>query len=191
MIDNVTYNVAQLLKEPIGATRNGEINADLSHLVPEKDEASTPEGPKVLLSGPVRLMHITDGVLVQGDLKANITLPCVRCLEPVSVPLSVQLEETFVPTINIITGQTVHPEEEDEALWINEHHMLDLSEVLRQDVLVAIPLHVVCREDCRGLCSTCGKNLNEGDCDCKAEPDPALGGPVRSTERRTLGSEER
>jgi uncharacterized protein len=38
--------------------------------------------------------------------------------------------------------------------------------------LVAIPVHVVCRPDCRGLCVTCGKNLNEGDCDCKTEPDP-------------------
>jgi uncharacterized protein len=113
-----------------------------------------------------------DGILAQGDLSAELTLPCSRCLEPVAVPIDVELEEVFTPTIDVITGQAIKLEEDDRALWIDEHHILDLSEVLRQDVLVAVPMHPVCREDCRGLCSTCGQNLNEGSCNCAPEPDP-------------------
>jgi len=88
------------------------------------------------------------------------------------VPLDVELEEIFVPTINIVTGKSIAPEEEDRALWVDENHILDLREVLRQDVMLASPIHVLCREDCQGLCPTCGQNLNEGPCDCQPEPDP-------------------
>lgn len=170
--EKVIFNVAQLLKEPVGATRNHLVDADLQDLVPDTELNQGPDEPRVSLTGLLRLMHVTDGVLVQGDLSALVTMPCVRCLEPVRVPLNVAVEETFEPTIDVITGQSVRPEEEERALWIDEHHILDLQEVLRQDVLVAIPVHVVCRPDCRGLCATCGKNLNEGDCGCQSEPDP-------------------
>ena len=171
MNERPIFNVAQLLKDPVGATRSGEIEVDLHDLIPDLEPGGADE-PEAVLAGPVRLMNVTTGVLVQSDLTGQITMSCVRCLEPVVVPLHVELEENFAPTIDIITGQPLRPEEEDRALWIDEHHILDLTEVLRQDILVAVPMHVVCRESCRGLCPSCGKNLNEGDCDCKAEPDP-------------------
>jgi uncharacterized protein len=170
--ESTLFNVAQLLKEPVGATRHNLVDTDLRGLVPEAEIDESAAEASVPVTGSLRFMHVTDGVLVQGDLKAAVTLPCVRCLEPVDLPLEVLVEETFEPTIDVITGQSVRPEEEDRALWIDEHHILDLKEVLRQNVLVAIPVHVVCRPDCRGLCATCGKNLNEGDCDCTTEPDP-------------------
>jgi uncharacterized protein len=170
--EKVIFNVAQLLKEPVGATRTNLVDADLQDLAPDTELNQGPDEPRVSLTGLLRLMHVTAGVLIQGDLSAQVTMPCVRCLEPVKAPLNVAVEETFEPTIDIITGQSVRPEEEDRDLWINEHHILDLQEVLRQNVLVALPVHVICRPDCRGLCSTCGKNLNEGDCGCQSEPDP-------------------
>ncbi len=173
MSERPVFNVAQLLKEPLGATRRGEIDARLQDLVPDlRRSGLAKDDPQMTLQGNVRLMHTTDGVLVQGDLAATVTLPCVRCLEPVTVPLDVPVEETFVPTLDVVTGQALRPEEQDEALWIDEHHILDMSEVLRQDVLVDMPVHVLCRPDCKGLCPTCGKNLNEGPCDCQAEIDP-------------------
>ena len=171
--DKPTYNVAQLVKEPVGATRTGQISVDLRDLVPELGDVSADQGKaEQPLAGAIRLMHTTDGVLVQGDLAGEVSLQCSRCLEPVSVPLKVRVEETFVPTVDVLSGQNMRPAEEDQALWIDEHHILDLSEVLRQDVLVALPMHPLCRADCRGLCSICGQNLNEGTCDCTQEPDP-------------------
>jgi uncharacterized protein len=168
--DGLIFNIAQLIKEPIGATRIGEISADLRQVAPDLEQV---EGaPQAPLIGSVRLLNASNGILVQGDLHAVATLACARCLEPVSVPIDFELEEVFVPTIDISTGQALTPEEEDHALWINEHHILDLHEVVRQDVLVAAPVHLLCRDDCRGLCPQCGQNLNEGPCGCKPEMDP-------------------
>jgi uncharacterized protein len=175
MSEKPIFNVAQLLKEPVGATRRGEVDAQLQDLISEaelKQAGAAEDLPEMALTGPVRLMHTVNGVLVQGSLAAEVVLQCARCLEPVTVHLDVPVEETFEPTLDIATGQLVKPEEEDQALWINEHHILDLSEVLRQDVLLEMPVHVLCRPDCRGLCPTCGQNLNEGTCDCESEPDP-------------------
>lgn len=187
MVDNLTFNVAQLLKEPVGATRNGMVVAALFGLLPElqqiisaaypEQEATVspngednPAGAPVL-TGPVRLMHTQGGVLVQGRLHAQAMLSCSRCLEPVAVPLDVELEEIFTPTIDVLTGRPVQNEEEDRALWIDDRHLLDLGEVLRQNVLLALPMHVLCREECRGLCPVCGQDLNRGSCGCTPEPD--------------------
>ena len=177
MDENLIFNVAQLLKEAVGATRSATVVADVYRLAPELAEtvsAESAEQPE--LTGRVRLMRTGEGILVQGDLSAELTLLCSRCLEPVVVPLDVELEEIFMPTLDIVTGQAITPEEEDRALWIDEHHILDLGEVLRQDVLVAAPMHPLCQDDCRGLCSTCGQNLNEGSCNCAPEPDPRWAG---------------
>jgi uncharacterized protein len=176
VVENLIFNVAQLLKEPIGAVRVGQVVADLRRLAPDlKQVEISPECPAEAMSvleGPVRLMHTTGGVLAQGRLHAVATLPCSRCLEPISLPLDIELEEVFAQTVDLVTGQAIVPEEEDRALWIDSHHILDLSEVLRQDALVAVPMHPVCRSDCRGLCLICGENLNRTACDCAPEPDP-------------------
>jgi uncharacterized protein len=177
MDQNLFFNVAQLLKEAVGATRSAAVVADVYELAPDVLElvsAESTEHPE--LAGRVRLIHTGNGILVRGNLTAELTAPCSRCLEPVSVPIAIDLEEVFTPTIDIISGQAIKPEEDDRALWIDEHHILDLSEVLRQDLLVAMPMHPLCREDCRGLCSTCGQNLNEGNCHCAPEPDPRWAG---------------
>ncbi len=187
MIDNLIFNVAQLLKEPVGATRNGMVAAGLFGLLPELQQSVPPArweqeaavspnaqgnpASEPVLTGPVRLMHTQGGVLVQGRLHAQAALSCSRCLEPVAVPVDVELEEIFTPTIDVLTGRPLSSEEEDRALWIDDRHLLDLREVLRQDVLLALPMHVLCREECRGLCPVCGQNLNQGSCGCTPEPD--------------------
>jgi uncharacterized protein len=176
VVDSLKFNVAQLLKEPVGTARHTAVSAALWSLAPELEQtAGTDEASEAMLDGPVRMMHTNAGILVQGSLRAQTTLACARCLEPVAMTLAVELEEVYSPTIDILTGKGIVPEDEDRALWIDEHHILDLTEVLRQDVLIAMPLHVLCKEDCRGLCPTCGQNLNEGPCGCEPEADARWG----------------
>lgn len=177
MIDNLSFNVAQLLKDTVGASRYVEVVADLGRLVPDLEPAEgTPGQERPVLSGEVRLMHTNAGVLATGELTGEAEVSCARCLNPVPVSIEVQLEEVFVPTIDMITGRSVKPDEDDEALWIDEHHILDLAEVLRQDVLLELPVHVLCSDDCRGLCPNCGQNLNEGACGCQPDIDPRWSG---------------
>jgi uncharacterized protein len=170
VVDSLTYNVSQLLRDTVGAYRNVQASVALGELAPELEGSGD-----AVLSGPVRLMHTNTGILVQGRLRAQMQVDCARCLEPVAVPLEVSVEEVFSPTIDILTGKSITPEEEDRALWIDEHHILDLSEVVRQDVLLAAPISVMCRTDCRGLCPNCGQDLNQGKCGCEPEPDPRWG----------------
>ncbi len=92
------------------------------------------------------------------------------------MPVEFSLEEEFYPSVDIVTGASlpVLPDRE-QATQIDEHHVLDLTEVTRQNILLAIPPSPVCRTKCAGLCPHCGKNWNEGPCDCKEENiDPRM-----------------
>lgn len=171
VFDELKFNVAQLLRDPPGASRVADVAVDLYQLVPEL-VAGQENLPEAILQGPVRLMHTNAGILVRGRVATTATAACSRCLEPVAVPLAFEVEEVYAPTIDIVTGKSVTPDEEDRALWIDARHILDLAEVLRQDVLLTMPLNVLCRDDCRGLCPMCGQNLNQASCTCQAETDP-------------------
>ncbi len=171
-MESLCFNVAQLLRDPVGSSRHVEVEADLRQLTPDLVTTGAEGAPEAVLTGPVRFMRTNAGILAQGDLYAEVTLMCARCLAPVSVPLDVPLEEVYSPTLDILTGKSIEPEEEDRALWIDAHHILDLTEVLRQNTLVSVPMQVLCKPDCQGLCPMCGNNLNEGPCECQPETDP-------------------
>ena len=104
----------------------------------------------------------------------ELELTCDRCLVPFSTTLRVSFQEEFRPTLDINNGASLPIDltEEKENL-IDASHIIDLREVLRQDILLAVPMHPLCRSDCMGLCPQCGQNLNEGPCNC---PQP-LGDP--------------
>jgi uncharacterized protein len=61
------------------------------------------------------------------------------------------------------------PPDDPGSFTIDEHHILDLTEAIRQYIVTAMPMKSLCREDCAGLCPTCGKDLNQGKCGCKQE----------------------
>ncbi|MBM3129948.1 MAG: DUF177 domain-containing protein [Chloroflexi bacterium] len=161
------YNVAQLLKEQSGHTRQYTLREAIDALDPE----IAPLSP---LAGTVQLIRTADGIFVLGNLHTSLELTCARCLVPFALPLEFSLEEEFRPTIDIHTGATLPLTADDEvATRIDAHHEIDLSEVVRQGILLAIPPGPICRSKCAGLCAICGKNLNEGACDCKRdEIDP-------------------
>lgn len=163
------YNVAQLLKDQTGQTRQYALHEEINALDPEIAPLSS-------LDGKIQMIRTADGVLVTGSLHSSIELTCSRCADPFSMPLQFKIEEEFRPTIDIVTGATLPlPDDDEQATRIDEHHIVDLTEVVRQDMLLAIPPNPVCRSKCAGLCPICGKNWNEGPCDCKDEGiDPRL-----------------
>lgn len=163
------YNVAQLMKQPTGATRVYQIQSNIDQLDPEIVAVDE-------LSGELLAMRTIDGVLMTGILTTIVELSCDRCLRPFACPLELTLEDEFRPTIDIATGASLPVVAGDNGNRIDEFHILDVSEVVRQQILVTSPLHPLCRDDCRGLCMTCGQDLNESDCDCiEEELDPRWG----------------
>jgi uncharacterized protein len=162
------YNVAQLLKGPTGARRRYDLNEEIGDL----DPGLEPIRPLV---GTVTLMRTSQGILATGKLRTALQVTCQRCLEPSSTEVELDLEEEFYPTVQIAEAvlDEVPDEECDEALMIDEHHILDLSEVIRQGLWLAIPMESLCRPDCAGLCPQCGGNRNLGECQCDQAPiDP-------------------
>ncbi|HFD39617.1 MAG TPA: DUF177 domain-containing protein [Anaerolineae bacterium] len=158
------YNVAQLLMGPTGGQRVYDLEADIHGLDPEIK-------PLRPLSGTVTLMRTSQGILATGTLRTSLVAQCRRCLELCDTEIEIDLEEEFYPAVHFAEAPLDEMPEEnwDEALQIDEHHVLDLSEVIRQDLLLAIPMQTLCKPDCAGLCPRCGGNRNLGECTCEEE----------------------
>jgi uncharacterized protein len=137
----------------------------LSEEIGNLDQDLEPLSPLV---GSIVLMRTSQGILVTGKLRTRLLIPCQRCLEPADVDVELDLEEEFYPVVRIANAPVddVPDEEYDEAVLIDEHHVLDLSEVIRQGLWLAVPSQVLCRPDCAGLCPICGGNHNLDDCRC-------------------------
>jgi len=157
-------NVAQLLKWPVGTTRIHPIDND-QPLRLDQEHAITVTG------GRVRLDRIDTGVLARGDMDGLVDMECGRCLEVFQAQLHVHFEEEFAPSIEIHSGAPLPPPQDDLIFTIDENHILDLSEALRQNVIVSLPIQPICRTNCAGLCPTCGSNRNEQSCNCVDEEE--------------------
>lgn len=163
------YNISQLLKGHIGETRHAQLQSEITDIDPAIKPLSD-------LNGTVDLIRTNDGILVRANLHTTVELTCSRDLVEFAYPAHFAIEEEFYPTIDIITGARLpQPEDADQAVQIDIHHILDLTEIVRQALMLALPMVPVCRNNCKGLCPNCGKNWNDGDCDCKTEElDPRL-----------------
>ncbi len=116
------------------------------------------------LRGPLRLSRTTEGILVQAQLEAGLTGECYRCLDPVTKPVTVQIEELF----------TFDPMRTSE-FRVLEDGILDLAPLLRAEVLIENTRGFLCRPHCKGLCPNCGVNWNHNTCSCADEAvDPRL-----------------
>lgn len=156
------FNVAQLLKEATGATRNHEINAATLTQLDEEVKVVSP------ITGHVKFIHTGPNVLAIGIVKATIQKDCGRCLTTFTKNASIELEEEFYPAVDVVTGTMLaQPPEADEANRIDEHHILDLTEVLRQQFLLESDGILYCRPDCKGLCPHCGQDRNAAPCNCQ------------------------
>ena len=167
----LSFNVAQLLKEGIGATREHELSGELFEV-----DARNP-GP-VKVTGHVRLIGTLKGVLAVGVAEVELVRICRRCLQLTKDKIPLEIEEEFVPTIEVVTGRALPVSEEDEKeLLIDGHHVLDLTEVLRQYAVEVALAPALCSEECKGFCPVCGANLNEGPCSCdRSYVDPRMAG---------------
>ncbi|NJQ02318.1 DUF177 domain-containing protein [Streptomyces sp. PLAI1-29] len=118
-----------------------------------------PAGATVELD--LRLESVMEGVLVTGTARAPLTGECVRCLEPVERTLETDFQEMFsYPDADSRARPVADPEDDaEEETFSVEDGLIDLEPVLRDAVVLALPLQPVCREDCPGLCTQCGARL--------------------------------
>lgn len=105
-----------------------------------------------------------DAILLQGEVEGCGTTACARCLEPTDVDLFGELEGYY-----LLDGSDAPADmEADEFDVLPADHKIDLAPLIEAALLLDVPYVPLCAEDCRGLCPTCGANLNDGDCGCAA-----------------------
>jgi uncharacterized protein len=164
----LTFNVARLLSQGHGATRAYPVAGVMLDLGDDLRQADP-------LEGTIHLSRTNRGLFVSGRLSTSLDESCSRCLKAIEVPITVEVDEEALPSVDPVTGAPLDPTAEPDVLRLTDHHELELGETVREAIWLAEPIAPLCRPDCPGLCPECGLELATGDHDHpSAEVDPRL-----------------
>jgi uncharacterized protein len=127
-------------------------------------------GEGVRVTGPIQVSGRADleaaGLRVRGTIETGLTLTCSRCLEPFDFPVRSRFDATYTSVVP--TEDEVELDARDLTVCHLEGDTVDLGELVHEQVLLAVPMAPVCDAGCKGLCPTCGANLNREACGCEA-----------------------
>ena len=104
-----------------------------------------------------------------GAVKTMVELPCSRCLESFPWPIDAQFDLRYQPRAQNTGEGEREIEEDDLTTAFYEDEKIDLGQLMREQFYLSLPMKPLCREDCQGLCSVCGTNLNRGTCQCERD----------------------
>lgn len=115
------------------------------------------------------LTNVTKGeIKIEGKCDLVIEVPCARCLKAVQEPMKLVVKE------HIKESDLDNPETAEDMPYM-EGYQLDIDALLGNEIMINWPMKVLCKEDCKGICKVCGKDLNEGECGCDTfVPDPRM-----------------
>jgi uncharacterized protein len=132
------------------------------------------EDPDLRLIAPAevrsRLRRNGDEVELTGTLTTTLETVCARCLRPVAIPFSAKFDERFTTSVSWGAEEQHELASDDLNLSVIDGTGIDLDQLAREQLLLAKPAHTLCREDCQGLCPTCGADRNTSPCKCEAQP---------------------
>lgn len=121
------------------------------------------------------LSHKDQDLHVAGTLETAIRYKCSRCLKEVPIPLRTKFDLFYLPQQDWKKDEEIELKYEDMVVGYYDGISLDVDLLLLEQIELTIPMKYVCREDCKGLCPSCGRDLNESPCSCKEEtPDSRL-----------------
>jgi uncharacterized protein len=143
-IHALRLNVGFLIHQSVGISREFLFEYQTLHIQPDLDVTD--------LSGYVRITRTPQGLLVQVKLRANLQSECVRCLTEFNQPLETDFTELYAFTQRSVT---------ESGLILPEDGHIDLAPLVRDYMLIEIPIQAVCSNECKGLCPVCGENLND------------------------------
>jgi uncharacterized protein len=147
----IRFQISDLLSHP-GSSRTESAVEPVSARLPN---ASVDDDAEVSMT----LRSMSDGIIVRGRVRTAVDLTCTRCLTEWTAGIEVPLEAVF----------RLEPDDADDELPIESGGWIDLDSVVHDEVSLALPSRPLCREDCRGLCPTCGTDLNIDPCDGHGE----------------------
>jgi uncharacterized protein len=131
------------------------------------------DDPEVRLVEPAevsgRIRRKGPDVELRGQLHTKLEVRCGRCLQPVELPISAEFKERFVRTITWAAEEQHELEAEDLNISVFDGEGIELDALVREEILLALPVNVLCREDCQGLCPLCGIDRNMNNCQCETD----------------------
>ena len=116
------------------------------------------------------LNRIDDDVYLKGTVMTSVVASCSRCLDTLSYPIDSDLKSHFVPSHDRYTSERdveLHASDIDAEVY--ENQQIDLTQSIRDSILLAVPVICLCKKNCKGICPQCGKNLNQGLCKCEID----------------------
>ncbi len=127
------------------------------------------------VKGNIDILNAGDHLSVTGVASTDILIQCHRCLEDFKLSVDADISDTFVSLAQLTPEKQEELEEALESYKVYEGSEINLSDSLKEGILLSMPIKAICKEDCKGLCSACGQNLNENICNCETDDvDPRL-----------------
>lgn len=169
-----------------GLTRTETVSEELlaQVLTGDRDTGFRAKGAAQLTA---TFQRVSGGVLLHGELEPTVQSACKRCLADVTLKVPVEFTLNLVPEQSLAKGLGKEGEDDEGGEQAGSFDLedadrepfdgktIDLDPIVREQVLLALPMHAVCKEDCKGLCGVCGQNLNEKACGCQTKViDPRL-----------------
>lgn len=106
---------------------------------------------------------------VAGRVGAKLQLECDRCLKLIEFPVDSRFELEYVTREDYEAQQVIELTEDELDLSIFDGEVIDLDDLVREELLLAVPTHLLCQQNCKGVCATCGADRNSTDCQCENE----------------------
>lgn len=154
------FNFGFLLEANRGTSR--KIELDYPTIEVASDITLSP------LQGSFVATRTSEGVYISGSLHSSINVECMRCLDGMTLDITIQLDELYYYPASAAPPDVPY-------VFDGETGYIDLSPLVRELSLLEVPIQPICRPECQGLCMICGQNLNEADCGCDDdEIDPRL-----------------
>ena len=145
-------------------------------------EALTQASPLHVVGSAELIAHSDGEVRVQGKYTVEMTAECDRCLGTARFPLDSGFDLFYRPVSFIAREEEIEIREGEAEIGFYEGGGMELEDILREQVLLALPMQRVCGEACRGICPVCGINRNETPCDCRTESTDDRWGALRKLE---------
>ena len=150
-------NVAPLLRQPVGTQTDYQITE--SPIDPRGENAGLTEAGATSIDAEIVATHTNPGAYLEGDARATITEQCSRCLRSIETPVETHFAEQYYSTIDVVSGDQQEAAPPDTKR-IGSDFWIDLTPLLREELILATPVAALCRPDCAGLCPVCGEDLN-------------------------------
>ena len=116
------------------------------------------------VSGKVRLAG--NEVFVNGHVETRAKVECDRCLQPVEIPVNADFALEYIPGSEYESTDVVELTEDQLSVAVFDGEAIDVDEIVKEQIVLAVPTRVLCRENCKGICPECGTDRNTGDCSC-------------------------